>query len=333
MIPLQMSFREKHPVTHVAFSPDQGTIAVAQPHAGVTLLERGTGRTVAVCPTPRRGVLTGLAFTGDGRLLVTASAKGLSVFDARSGAFVTTSGNRGHKLLRLAAHGNGTVGAKDGRVRTVWANQALCTAELASRPAPEWAEALALAPGGATALLRSARRLELFDIRSARTVAEGAVGEESVAIASFCPVGRRVAVNDGTTLDVYDLAEVASEEQYEDEQPATALVQRASGSNQAAAVETAPMPRAVLEPHFRLHPEKASDAGEWRPPFALLADGRGLLVKRPRNRVQLWDAPAGALVNEWSWRLEWVTCLAVSPDGLTAVAGGRFGRVLLWDLD
>ena len=84
---------------------------------------------------------------------------------------------------------------------------------------------------------------------------------------------------------------------------------------------------------FVLRPERASEAGNWLPPFALLADGRGLLVKRPGNRVQLWDAPTGTLVNEWSWRLEWVTCVGVSADGLTAVAGGRFGRVLLWDLE
>jgi len=95
----------------------------------------------------------------------------------------------------------------------------------------------------------------------------------------------------------------------------------------------APRPHVRLEPVFVLRPERAAEAGEWLPPFALLADGRGLLVKRPRNRVQLWDAPTGTLVNEWSWRLEWVTCVAVCADGLTAVAGGRFGRVLLWDLE
>jgi WD40 repeat protein len=49
--------------------------------------------------------------------------------------------------------------------------------------------------------------------------------------------------------------------------------------------------------------------------------------------VQLWDAPTGTLVNEWSWRFEWVTAVALSADGLTAVAGGRFGRVILWDLE
>ena len=68
------------------------------------------------------------------------------------------------------------------------------------------------------------------------------------------------------------------------------------------------------------------------PPVALTPDGRGLLVRRPKQRVQLWDVAGGTRLAEWGWRLEVVTCLAVAPDGLTAAAGGRFGRVVAWDL-
>lgn len=343
MIPLQMSFREKHPVTHIAFSPDQGTVAVAQPHAGVTLLERGTGRTVAVCPTPRRGVLTGLAFTGDGRLLVAASAKGLSAFDAATGAAVAHSTRGLNNHLMLAAGADGVIGVKsDGRHRE-WPTAVLTDGRFNDQgPAGRSVGKLfAIGPASRLGVGVSSgafSRVTLFDLVEKRLLvgidrSKHAASAFYLPTAQFCPYGRRFAFGDGFTLDVYEHAEAASEEQYEDEQPATALVQRASGSGQvAAAVEAAPAPGVVLEPVFTLRPERPV-AGEWRPPFALLADGRGLLVKRPRNRVQLWDAPAGALVNEWSWRLEWVTCLAVSPDGLTAVAGGRFGRVLLWNLD
>lgn len=343
MIPLQMSFREKHPVTHVAFSPDQGTIAVAQPHAGVTLLERGTGHTVAVCPTPRRGALTGLAFTGDGRLLVAASAKGVSVFDAQSGTWLANSTHGSDNSLMLGTTETGVVGVKSDGRHSEWTTAALADGSFNhSRPAGRSVGKLfAVCPAARRGVGVSSgafSRVALFDLVEKRLLvgidrSKYAANVFYLPTAQFCPSGRRFVFGDGHTLDVYDRAEIVSPEQYEDEQPATALVQRASGTDQTAAVETAPAPHAVLEPHFRLHPEKANDAGEWRPPFALLSDGRGLLVKRPRNRVQLWDAPAGAIVNEWSWRLEWVTCLAVSPDGLTAVAGGRFGRVLLWDLD
>jgi hypothetical protein len=47
----------------------------------------------------------------------------------------------------------------------------------------------------------------------------------------------------------------------------------------------------------------------------------------------MWDVDSGALEADWNWRLEGITCLAVAPDGLTAIAGGRFGRVLTWDLE
>ena len=95
-----------------------------------------------------------------------------------------------------------------------------------------------------------------------------------------------------------------------------------------------PAPLAVGEAGFVIPPPDGWPVGAaWRPPFALTPDGRGLLVRRPRERVQLWDLGAGAVAAEWGWRLEAVTCLAVAPDGLTAAAGGRYGRVLLWDLD
>ena len=98
--------------------------------------------------------------------------------------------------------------------------------------------------------------------------------------------------------------------------------------------EVAPPPVPRLDPVFTLEPPEKWPAGEpWLPPVALTPDGRGLLVRRPRNRVQLWDVGTGTLRNEWGWRLEAVACLAVAPDGLTAAVGGRFGRVLVWDLE
>lgn len=321
MIALQMGFREKHPVTHLVFSPDQSVLAVAQPHCGVTLVERASGRTVAVRPLPRRGALTGLAFTGDGRLLVAASAKGVSAFAARTGAPVASRGYGVGCATLLATMPCGVLELRpDG-----WRREHLTAALLAQNFDRPWnierlfGKAVAADPGGRLALVaRSLSSVALLDLARGRVTARlgrpeaKSVPYSPLPVAQFCPVGRRVAVNDGATLDVYDLAETPDEDE-----PADAV----------------PAPRAVLEPTFALRSEKAAEARSWHPPFALLADGRGLLVKRPRNRVQLWDAPANALVAEWSWRLEWVTCLAAAPDGLTAAAGGRFGRVLLWDLD
>src|SRR6266545_1012677 len=84
MIPLQLG--SPHPVSHIIFSPDGSAVAVAQPHTGVTILERASGRTLAVCAMPRRAYLTGLTFCGNGRFVATAHAKGLEVFAATTGA-------------------------------------------------------------------------------------------------------------------------------------------------------------------------------------------------------------------------------------------------------
>ncbi|HEX4612581.1 MAG TPA: hypothetical protein VH092_30585, partial [Urbifossiella sp.] len=95
-----------------------------------------------------------------------------------------------------------------------------------------------------------------------------------------------------------------------------------------------PAPREVVTSRFTLRPPDGWRSGQpWRPPFTLTPDGRKLLVRRPRQRVQMWDVDSGALEADWNWRLEGITCLAVAPDGLTAIAGGRFGRVLTWDLE
>ena len=325
MIPLQTA--SPHPVTHIVFSPDGGAVAVAQPHHGVTLIDRATGRTLAVCAMPRRGALTGLTFCGNGKFLAAAHPKGLEVFDATSGAPVMRNfhwpqkfqladrgdavfglGSRAFTSLRAVLNVNGST------VSPVTGNAIVYRGSLAP---------VACAPDGSHVLSADRNRLVLLNVASDRTVAEIElpVNEPTVIpLAQFCPLGRRFAVNHGFGIDVYDPTGLSDDG---DDPP---------GADDAP-VEVAPMPHTLLAPVFTLRSDKPGVENEWHPPFALLADGRGLLVKRVRNRVQLWDAPTGTLVSEWSWRFEGLTCVAVSADGLTAVAGGRFGRVLLWDLE
>lgn len=328
MIPLQTA--ATHPVSHIVFSPDGTTVAAAQAHYGVTVLERASGRTVAVCAMPRRATLTGLTFCGGGKYVAAASSKGLEVFDATSGECVAVDYRDAFKCMKLAARDGIAYGLASDSSGPVWRPQAPHETEyhydpfangrnLSMTPSPDGR--LAVEPGGR----KPSRRAVLHELDVLRMVAkiERPATGGPTRLAAFCPLGRRFAINDGHTLDVYH---VPVPDPSDDEQQAeTPLVQRAGGP------QLAPKPHAVLEPTFSLEPEKASEAGNWYPPFALLADDRGVLVKRPRNRIQLWDAPTGTLGNEWSWRFEWVTCVAA--DGLTAVAGGRFGRVLLWDLE
>jgi WD40 repeat protein len=320
MIPLQTASR--HPVTNVAFSPDGSAVAVAQPFHGVTILDRATGRTLALCAMPRRVALTGLAFCGNGKYLAATHAKGLEVFDAATGAVLWQNFHYPESAGRLWVRGDDKVWGGLSPNYMLLRPLLLARAERIKEkhgPNRDWSKFVASSRDASRVLRADENRLFVLNAATQRAVAQAeCAAVESPRVASFCPLSRRFAVNDGRTLDVYDLGEVGEE----CDGPA-----EAEGESPVA-----PMPHTLLEPVFTLTPDNPKEVGSWYPPFALLADGRTLLVKRPRNRVQWWDAPSGSVLGEWSWQFEWVTCVAVSADGLTAVAGGRFGRVMLWDL-
>lgn len=337
MIPLQTG--SPHPVSHIVFSPDGDAVAVAQPNTGVTILERASGRTLAVCAMPRRAYLTGLTFCGNGRFIAAAHAKGLEAFDARTGTPVYKNFHY-PQPRQLAVRGDVVVAIASEDYTALRPMLKVTEEGVVAGPSKSlfYRNGLAFvscAPDASRVLSVVGDRLVLLDVAAARELIEieSPVDDpQAKCVAKFCPFGKRFVLNDGRTLGVYDASELTEEEAEGEQQADIPLVQRANGTQTAVAVEVAPMPHTLLAPCFSLRPDKVCERG-WYPPFALLADGRGLLVKRPRNRIQLWDAPTGSLVNEWSWRFEWVTCVAVSADGCTAVAGGRFGRVLLWDLE
>lgn len=319
MIPLQTA--SPHPVTHVRFSPDGARIAVAQPHHGVTVLERATGRVIATCAMPRRGVLSGLTFCDGGMHIAAASAKGLEVFDAESGMPVVRDHRVALKGLRLAERDGAVLGFGVDICGLVWQPEMPAHTRIPFDPLMRnVGSGFTPSPDGRFALEPFDRTVKVHDVRAQRYAAsvDRTYRNREVVVGAFCPLSRRFALSDGYVIDVFEFAPPDVRE---------------SEGDSASGLPVAPMPHVRLDPLFTLRPDRPAEARGWYPPFALAADGRGLLVKRPRNRIQLWDAPTGALLNEWSWRFEWVTCVGVSTDNLTAVAGGRHGRVLIWDLE
>jgi WD40 repeat protein len=334
-----------HPVTHVAFAPDGSAFAVAQPNSGVTVCDRATGQPAVTCPVPRAGTFTSALFCGGGTQIAVSFHKGVFLFDAATGASL---GRRGHPNLgntMLAARGSGLVGVTYGRVWDIPVDGA---ARPTSRPIRSQALAVAVAPCGRWGFgVYGSVRPTLLDLAAARV---GPVVDHpyrysgyNPATAVFAPNGDRLAVCDGNDITVYDIPAAEPDPDDEDES--------ADGPSSAPrAVAVAPKPRAVLEqPIFRLEPpegfkppprprldfapEDVRLNRNWRPELAFTPDGRGLLVRRPRNRVQLWDVASGSLLVVWRWALDSLTCLAVSPDGLTAFVGARFGKVVMWDLE
>ena len=48
--------------------------------------------------------------------------------------------------------------------------------------------------------------------------------------------------------------------------------------------------------------------------------------------MKFWDGggrPRGA----YSWQQQWVTSLALAPDGMTAASGGADQSVVVWDIE
>jgi WD40 repeat protein len=330
-----------HPVVRVVFSPDGTTIAVAQGHTGVTLLERATGQVRAQAKLPRVADYAGVTFCDGNRRLIVGTPKGAYLFDTATGRFVAHEGTSWITSTVFTECEGELIAAGHRGVRRVVIptdpNKRLLLSY--GRPPTDRVTVLALSPCGRWGFgLRRGFgvayiRPVLLDLASGHVA--GAVdhpprpGEDFNPSVVFSANGERFAVCDGADVGVYDTAGAdpdADPGPETDDHPS--LVQRAGGT------AIAPKPAAVIQPLFRLgRPEGVASTERWQPPVALTADGRGLLVRRPRNRIQLWDVATGRTLNEWSWRLDWVTCLAVAPDGLTAAAGARRGHVVLWDLE
>ena len=68
-------------------------------------------------------------------------------------------------------------------------------------------------------------------------------------------------------------------------------------------------------------------------PFTILPCGTRMLIRGANHRVELRDLTTGQILTEWDWGITRLFCLAVSPDGTIAAAGGQRGQVVLWDLD
>jgi WD40 repeat protein len=321
-----------HPVTHAAFHPHAPLLAVAQPHHGATLFDRAAMRPTASLAVPRCGEVTAVAFCYGGAQVAVSSGRGTHLFDTRTGRPAEHYLGVSHAGAFLAERGGRVLAAGLTGVRELVPPHAWDGISPASKPL-FWDVAItrvhALSPDGRWLVARVSRSGPpcLIDAAAGElraTIHHPAEEHDRVRLtAAFAANGSRFAVCDGTDVSVYDSPDPESEAA-----APTPLVQREN------AKPAAPKPRAVLRPVFRLpRPEGVRPDEYWAPPVAFTPDGRALLIRRPRNRVQLWDVDSGGHTGEWSWRYDGLQSLAVAPDGLTAVAGARFGRFVVWDLE
>jgi WD40 repeat protein len=66
---------------------------------------------------------------------------------------------------------------------------------------------------------------------------------------------------------------------------------------------------------------------------AFTPDGRFLLVASNDSSVRVWDARTWSEHTAFDWGVGEVVTVAVAADGMRAAAGGRNGKIVVWDLD
>jgi WD40 repeat protein len=67
--------------------------------------------------------------------------------------------------------------------------------------------------------------------------------------------------------------------------------------------------------------------------IAFTPDGRLLAATHNDRSVRLWDTRDWSERAAFDWGIGEVTCIAFAPDGMRAAAGGRTGRIVIWDVD
>jgi WD40 repeat protein len=91
--------------------------------------------------------------------------------------------------------------------------------------------------------------------------------------------------------------------------------------------ESAPKPKLIA----------ASMMGEYSFPrdcaTTITPNGRSVIFGTNRGMVTIFDLESRAERNHYRWPIDVVYSLAISSDGLLAVAGGSKGRVVVWDLE
>lgn len=322
---IRFQFPQGHPMARVAYTPDSLAVVTAQPHTGVYVRDRFNGQTIREFRLLDVAGYHLLMVSQCGQHLGMLHVRRLEVYPMASGdATLTTSyhvaafailGERCRVVIRDQYTNNNEV-----REWSVVVDPVIGHNPSPMVPIGTSGTVIAMSPDGRGAVaVRQRGKPQLVELTTGQTVAElnftlrrtpaGITG-----FAEFAPNAVSVALGNGEKIAVFDL----------------------SGFDWA----TVPEKPRQLHPLCELdRPDptaggtvKDRDAEHWLPPLAFTPDGRHFLTLGLRERVQLFDAKSGGVAEQWGWRMEDVTCLAVAPDGLTACAGGRRGRLTVWDL-
>lgn len=89
----------------------------------------------------------------------------------------------------------------------------------------------------------------------------------------------------------------------------------------------------VLRDLTALEPVAEVKCGRARPSAAAFHPGGKWLAVAAGTAVKLFDTGSWKVARELDWKIGRVACVAFSPDGALAAAGGTSGKIVVWDAD
>jgi WD40 repeat protein/beta-lactamase regulating signal transducer with metallopeptidase domain len=329
------------PASGLTFSPDGKTLAVRGVNQQVRVLDAESGKELFLLGEPVRGfggafavALAGpfavapevrnLAFTSDGKRIVTAAGGTVRMWDAKGKELPLSDGHLG-PVTGAVLSADGKTVVSWGTDRTIRRWDAATGKLLSVFPVPPSATATAVsADGMAVAVAGSGGVIRLFDPNGGKELLQFKGHPRGAAALAFSPDGKVLAERGAdATVRVYDLAKGGEARQF--------AAQPATNPLPPGAVVVAP-PRFLGGPGAALvfAPDGKLLATAESAPSVLYAPAPVNGRNRPGGTISLIDVSTGKAIRKIEPSVP-VVSFTFSPDGRELATENADGSVSLWE--